>query len=282
MGGLWVDTTLMSNVPAVRVGAKPTFSGPRREPARRTRSCKGGRRLFRASRTRSSTTSPDLLGKPAVPTDAPEFKASLGNVGIRRSQWLSINAPILDSLHRELVKIMWNTSVWPATSRARKRPDVRDLGWHSEFPKPCGVGLGRDAEPSLEKARRVDDFFPTRLPPDRDALSSKSPAAVNFREEQPDRRGEAQRDDDSFATSARGNGLAKKPPNSGIAKIWYSKTCKLAHRSYNETPPTMSKHLTITLKVWRQEAIATRALRTTRWHQRDASFLRCSMSSTKN
>src|SRR6185295_5884964 len=56
----------------------------------------------------------------------------------------------------------------------------------------------------------------------------------------------------SSPTSPRGSGLAKRHPRFGIAKSWRSRTSSSLNARTSEDFQLMSKHLNITLKVWRQ------------------------------
>jgi succinate dehydrogenase / fumarate reductase, flavoprotein subunit len=94
----------------------------------------------------------------------------------------------VDSFHRELGKIMWDTAAWPQRPglerrSARSRRCARSSGATSRCP-----GGGDELNQSLEKAGRVADFFELAELMCRDALHREESCGGHFREEHQTRR----------------------------------------------------------------------------------------------
>jgi succinate dehydrogenase / fumarate reductase flavoprotein subunit len=121
MGGLWVDYNCMSNVPGLFVLGEANFS------------VHGANRLGASALMQGLAdgyfvipyTIANYLAKVTpgkVKADHAEFKKSVEDVKSQTSKLLSIKGKkTVTEFHRELGKIMWRTSAWPAARDLKKR-----------------------------------------------------------------------------------------------------------------------------------------------------------------
>ena len=234
MGGLWVDYNLMSNVPGLYVLGEANFSDHGANRLGASALMQGLADGYFVIPYTIGDYLAGLLGKQAVTTDAPEFKASLANVADQTKQWLSIKGTkSVDYYHRELGKIMWEY-----VGMARNRPGLEKAmseisAVHSEFRKNVRVlGSGETLNQSLEKAGRVDDFFQLGYLLTRDALEREESCGGHFREEHQTEEGEAARDDDQFAHVAAWEWTGEETPEIRHREELAFENVKLAQRSY--------------------------------------------------
>jgi succinate dehydrogenase / fumarate reductase flavoprotein subunit len=234
MGGLWVDYNLMSNVPGLYVLGEANFSDHGANRLGASALMQGLADGYFVIPYTIGDYLAGLLGKPAVSTDAPEFKAALSNVADQTKQWLSTNGTkSVDYYHRELGKIMWEY-VGMARNKAgleKAMSEIRAL--HDEYRKNVRV-LGSDEtlNQSLEKAGRVDDFFQLGYLLTRDALEREESCGGHFREEHQTEEGEAARDDGQFAHVAAWEWTGEDTPEIRQREELVFENVKLAQRSY--------------------------------------------------
>jgi succinate dehydrogenase / fumarate reductase, flavoprotein subunit len=234
MGGLWVDYNLMSNVPGLYVLGEANFSDHGANRLGASALMQGLADGYFVIPYTIGDYLAGLLGKQAVPTDAPEFKAALAGVADQTKQWLSTKGTkSVDYYHRELGKIMWEY-----VGMARNRPGLEKAlseisTIRSEFRKNVRVlGSGETLNQSLEKAGRVDDFFQLGYLLTRDALEREESCGGHFREEHQTEEGEAARDDDQFANVAAWEWTGEDTPEIRHREELVFENVKLAQRSY--------------------------------------------------
>ena len=105
----------------------------------------------------------------------------------------------MDSLHRELGKVMWDYCGMARNESGLKRaleriPAIRDEFWSNV----TVLGKGEELNQSLEKAGRVADFLELAELMCQDALHRKESCGGHFREESQTPEGEALRDDANY------------------------------------------------------------------------------------
>jgi len=199
MGGLWVDYHLMSTIPGLYVLGEANFSDH------------GANRLGASALMQGLADGyfiiPYTIGDyfannkfAKVAEDHPACKEALGEVTGRVRKLLSIRGKrTVDSLHRELGKIMWENCGMGRNKKGleealRKIPELRE-----EFWKSLNVlGGNEEFNQSLEKAGRLADFLELGELMCKDALDRNESCGGHFREEYQTPEGEAMRDDDNY------------------------------------------------------------------------------------
>jgi succinate dehydrogenase / fumarate reductase flavoprotein subunit len=211
MGGLWVDYHLMSNLPGLFVLGEANFSDH------------GANRLGASALMQGLAdgyfvipyTIGDYLagrmGEKLDPTTA-AFQAAEAEVRGRVRRLLDIRGRrTVDSIHRELGKLLWNECGMARNGAGLQRALARIPELREEFWTDVNVlGTGESLNQSLEKAGRVADFLELGELMCRDALERSESCGGHFREESQTSEGEALRDDEGFAHVAawewRGDG----------------------------------------------------------------------------
>jgi succinate dehydrogenase / fumarate reductase, flavoprotein subunit len=200
MGGLWVDYHLMSNLPGLFVAGEANFSD------------QGANRLGASALMQGladgyfilPATVPNYLageGREKVDTANPAFRQAEAEVHERVSGFLNAKGQrTVDSIHRELGKLMWDNCGMSRSDESLRRalgriPDLRE-----EFRTNVRVlGTGDELNQSLEKAGRVADFLELAELTCIDALDRRESCGGHFRMESRTPEGEAMRDDDNFS-----------------------------------------------------------------------------------
>jgi succinate dehydrogenase / fumarate reductase flavoprotein subunit len=200
MGGLWVDYNLMSTIPGLHVIGEANFSDH------------GANRLGASALMQGLSDGyfviPLTIGhylasaKPKpLTTDHAEFRAAVAATEERTRRLLAIDGKrTVDSIHRELGKLMWDYCGMARTAEGlrfalEKIPAIREEFWRN-------VNVpGSDAElnQALEKAGRLADFLELAELMCIDALHREESCGGHFRVEYQTEDGEAQRNDDEFA-----------------------------------------------------------------------------------
>jgi succinate dehydrogenase / fumarate reductase flavoprotein subunit len=200
MGGLWVDYNLMSTIPGLHVGGEANFSDH------------GANRLGASALMQGLAdgyfvlplTIGDYLGSNKLePVNAndPAVQMTEQAVRDRTEKLLSIKGNrTVDSIHRELGKIMWEYCGMARSAEGLKTaldliPKLRDEFWR-DVTIP---GSGAELNQSLEKAGRVADFLELGELMCMDALHREESCGGHFRVEHQTPDGEALRNDDKFA-----------------------------------------------------------------------------------
>jgi len=200
MGGLWVDYNLMSTIPGLFVLGEANFSDH------------GANRLGASALMQGLADGyfiiPYTLGnylanaKPGkVTADAPAAKEAVANATAITKKLLNGNGTrTVDSLHRELGKIVWEYCGMARNEAGLKKALTLIPALREEFWKNLRVlGANEEFNQSLEKAGRVADFFELAELMCRDALDRKESCGGHFREEYQTPEGEAQRDDANYS-----------------------------------------------------------------------------------
>jgi succinate dehydrogenase / fumarate reductase flavoprotein subunit len=200
MGGLWVDYNLMTTIPGLHVGGEANFSDH------------GANRLGASALMQGLAdgyfvlplTIGDYLGSNKLePVNAndPAVLATEQAVRDRTERLLAVKGDrTVDSIHRELGKIMWEYCGMARSAEGLKTaldliPKLRDEFWRDvKIP-----GSGAELNQSLEKAGRVADFLELSELMCLDALHREESCGGHFRVEHQTPDGEALRNDDEFA-----------------------------------------------------------------------------------
>jgi succinate dehydrogenase / fumarate reductase flavoprotein subunit len=200
MGGLWVDYHLMSTVPGLFVAGEANFSDH------------GANRLGASALMQGLAdgyfvipyTVGDYLVKhmgEKLDTASAPFAAAEAEVASRVSQLLAVGGKrSVDSIHRELGKIMWEHCGMARNASGLKAALEKIPALRQEFRENVNVlGSGESLNQSLEKAGRVADFLELGELMCKDALERAESCGGHFREESQTPEGEALRDDEKFS-----------------------------------------------------------------------------------
>lgn len=212
MGGLWVDYSLMSNLPGLFVLGEANFSdhGANRLGASALMQglADGYFVLPYTLSTYLNTVKPGNLTASDTQISEAVQQASEPIKRLMRIQ--GKHSP--DYFHRELGKIMWNDCGMARTEQSLQRalseiPKIREAFWKDV----CVPGSASELNPTLEKASRVADFLEFSELLCLDALERKESCGGHFREEFQTPDGEAQRDDTNFSHVAAWEYTGQKP-----------------------------------------------------------------------
>ncbi len=202
MGGLWVDYDLQSSIPGLFVTGEANFSdhGANRLGASRPHAGPR-RRLLRAARTRSATTSPRARSSQARRVPRGRRRGPRLGRRPRAAKLLSINGDrSVDSFHKELGNIMWEYCGMERSEEGLLKAIDLIRGLRDEFWRNVKVlGAADTLNQSLEKAGRVADFLELGELMCIDALHRRESCGGHFRAESQTEDGEALRHDDEFA-----------------------------------------------------------------------------------
>jgi succinate dehydrogenase / fumarate reductase, flavoprotein subunit len=214
MGGLWVDYNLESTIPGLFVLGEANFSDHGANRLGASALMQGlADGYFIIPYTMGQHLASRKLAK--VGTDHPAFAEALATAKGRIDQIASINGNrTVDSIHRDLGKVMWDNcgmarndaGLKAAIERIRA---LRDDFWHNvKVP-----GTEESFNQNLEHAGRVADFLEFAELLVLDALERKESCGGHFREEYQTSEGEAQRDDKDFCYVAAWefHGVGKSP-----------------------------------------------------------------------
>ncbi|HTL84600.1 MAG TPA: fumarate reductase/succinate dehydrogenase flavoprotein subunit [Acidimicrobiia bacterium] len=201
MGGLWVDYSLMSNLPGLFVLGEANFSDHGANRLGASALMQGlADGYFVLPYTIGDYLAPLLNSKP-VPVDDPAFVEAEKNVDDQVRKLLSINGKkTVDELHRELGHVVWDNCGMARTEQSLNKalseiPAIREEFWKNV----CVLGENESRNQALEKAGRVADFLEFNELMCLDALHRKESCGGHFREEYQTEDGEALRDDENFA-----------------------------------------------------------------------------------
>ena len=202
MGGLWVDYTLMSNVPGLFVLGEANFSDH------------GANRLGASALMQGLADGyfviPYCLAnffgsttQRAIGTDHPEFARCKADVEARTKRLLGIHGKkTAVELHRELGHVMWDNVGMTRNRAGLEKAIGRIRELRAEFWDSVNVpGTDADLNVALERAGRVADFMEFGELLAKDALEREESCGGHFREEYQEA-GEAKRDDEKFSNVA--------------------------------------------------------------------------------
>jgi len=200
MGGLWVDYNLMSTIPGLHVIGEANFSDH------------GANRLGASALMQGLAdgyfvlpyTIGDYLahhGGDPISADHPEVAGTVECVKGRIDRLLSLNGSrTVDSIHRELGRLMWDHCGMARTASGleialERIPALREEFWEDA----TVVGGGAELNQVLERAGRIIDFLELGELMCRDALAREESCGGHFREEHQTPEGEASRNDADFS-----------------------------------------------------------------------------------
>jgi succinate dehydrogenase / fumarate reductase, flavoprotein subunit len=199
MGGLWVDYTLMSNIPGLFVLGEANFSDH------------GANRLGASALMQGLADGyfiiPYTLGnffastkQEKVGVDHAEFRRAEEEVNQRTKKLLSIKGKkTAVELHRELGNVMWEQCGMARTKQSLEHTIRRVQELRGEFWQNVNVpGTDANLNIALERAGRVADFMEFGELLARDALAREESCGGHFREEYQYPDGEALRNDEQF------------------------------------------------------------------------------------
>ena len=200
MGGLWVDYNLMTTVPGLYSIGESNFSDH------------GANRLGASALMQGLAdgyfvlpyTIGEYLSKEIrtdrISTEDEHFVIAEKETRKRNEKLLNIKGKkSVESLHRELGKIMWDNCGMSRNEKDLKNAltQIKDLKkdfWQNIFVP----GSDNELNPELEKAGRVADFIELGELMIYDALDREESCGGHFREEHQTPEGEALRDDENF------------------------------------------------------------------------------------
>ncbi len=199
MGGLWVDYSLMSNLPGLFVLGEANFSDHGANRLGASALMQGlADGYFVAPLTVANYLASNKLGKVATSHDA--FRESEASVSGRMKTLLNIKGRrTVDTFHRELGKLMWEYCGMARSEEGLRTALEKIPALRQEFWEDVRV-LGEDGEvnQSLEKAGRVADFLELGELMCRDALARRESCGAHLRLESQTEEGEALRDDENY------------------------------------------------------------------------------------
>mgnify|MGYP001436413485 FL=1 len=200
MGGLWVDYNLMTTVPGLYSIGESNFSDH------------GANRLGASALMQGLAdgyfvlpyTIGEYLSKEIrtdrISTEDEHFVIAEEETRKRNEKLLNIKGKkSVESLHRELGKIMWDNCGMSRNEKDLKNAltQIKDLKkdfWQNIFVP----GSDNELNPELEKAGRVADFIELGELMIYDALDREESCGGHFREEHQTSEGEALRDDENY------------------------------------------------------------------------------------
>jgi len=200
MGGLWVDYNLMSTIPGLFVLGEANFSDH------------GANRLGASALMQGLADGyfiiPYTIGnylataRPArLSDDVPAAKEAVVNATNITKKLLNGNGKrSVDSLHKELGKIIWDYCGMARNEAGLKKALTLIPALREQFWKEVRVlGANEEFNQSLEKAGRVADFLELGELMCIDALRRNESCGGHFREEYQTAEGEALRDDANYS-----------------------------------------------------------------------------------
>ena len=200
MGGLWVDYQLMSTIPGLFVAGEANFSDHGANRLGASALMQGlADGYFILPYTLPNYIAANSLEK--VDISHPAFAAARDDVDKRVGTLLKIKGKrTVDSIHRELGKMMWENCGMARSADGLKNnleriPVLRDEFWNNVNI----IGTGEELNQSLEKAGRVADFLELAELMCLDALQRAESCGGHFRVESQTPDGEAKRDDEHFS-----------------------------------------------------------------------------------
>lgn len=200
MGGLWVDYTLMSNLPGLFVIGEANFSdhGANRLGASALmQGLADGYFILPYTIGEYFASTPKLLPS----TDHEEFKKAEEEVTASTNRLLSVKGKrTVTEFHRELGKLMWEKCGMARTAESLKEALEKIPAIREEFHENVNVmGDATELNQHLERAGRVADYMEFSELLVLDALRREESCGGHFREEYQTEDGEALRNDEEFS-----------------------------------------------------------------------------------
>jgi succinate dehydrogenase / fumarate reductase flavoprotein subunit len=233
MGGLWVDYSLMSNLPGLFVLGEANFSDHGANRLGASALMQGlADGYFVIPYTISGYLASAKAGK--VKADHPEFKKSMDETAAYNKKLLSVNGKkTVHEYHRELGDVMWNQLGMARSEQSCKKALQQIPAIREEFWKNVKVpGSGSDLNQQLENASRLADFLEFGELLGHDALHRNESCGGHFRTEHQTAEGEAKRNDKDYCYVAAWEykGVGKTPEMHKEPLAF--ETLHLAERSY--------------------------------------------------
>ena len=233
MGGLWVDYNLQTTIPGLFAAGEANFSDHGANRLGASALMQGlADGYFVLPYTIGNYLGETKLGK--VDASHAEMRKGVADAEAMNRRMLDIRGTrTVDSLHKELGKVMWEFCGMARNADGLKKalqviPQLREEFWRTVNVPGSDVELNQ----ALEKAGRVADFLELGELMCRDALHREESCGGHFREEYQTADGEAQRDDDRFAYVAAWEfGGAGRDPILNKEPLVFENV-KLSQRSY--------------------------------------------------
>ena len=200
MGGIWVDYELQTSVKGLFAIGECNFSDHGANRLGASALMQGlADGYFVLPYTIQNYLS-DQITVPRFSTDLPEFKAAEDAVKARIQKLFAIKGKrSVDSLHKELGRIMWDYVGMGRTAEGLKTGLAKMKELRKEFYANLFVpGSAEGVNVELEKAIRLEDFIIMGELIAHDALTRNESCGGHFREEYQTEEGEAKRDDENF------------------------------------------------------------------------------------
>ena len=200
MGGLWVDYNLMTSVPGLYSIGESNFSDHGANRLGASALMQGlADGYFVLPYTIGEFLSKDIRTE-RISTEDEHFVKAEKKARKRNETLLEINGTkSVESLHRELGKIMWDNCGMSRNEKDLKNAlvqikDLKNSFWSDVFVP----GSDNELNTELEKAGRVADFIELGELMIYDALDRNESCGGHFREEYQTEEGEAFRDDENY------------------------------------------------------------------------------------
>ena len=200
MGGLWVDYNLMTSVPGLYSIGESNFSDHGANRLGASALMQGlADGYFVLPYTIGEFLSKDIRTE-RISTEDEHFIKAEKEARSRNETLLNIKGKkSVESLHRELGKIMWDNCGMSRNEKDLKNAliqikDLKNNFWNNVFVP----GSDSELNLELEKAGRVADFIELGELMIYDALDREESCGGHFREEHQTREGEALRDDENY------------------------------------------------------------------------------------
>ena len=200
MGGLWVDYNLMTSVPGLYSIGESNFSDHGANRLGASALMQGlADGYFVLPYTIGEFLSKDIRTE-RISTEDEHFIKAEKNAKSRNETLLNIKGKkSVESLHRELGKIMWDNCGMSRNEKDLKNAliqikDLKNNFWNNVFVP----GSDSELNLELEKAGRVADFIELGELMIYDALDREESCGGHFREEHQTPEGEALRDDENY------------------------------------------------------------------------------------
>ena len=200
MGGLWVDYNLMTSVPGLYSIGESNFSDHGANRLGASALMQGlADGYFVLPYTIGEFLSKDIRTE-SISTEDEHFVKAEKEARKRNETLLDIKGTkSVESLHRELGKIMWDNCGMSRNEKDLKKALVQIKELKNSFWSDVFVpGSDNELNTELEKAGRVADFIELGELMIYDALDRNESCGGHFREEYQTKEGEALRDDENY------------------------------------------------------------------------------------
>ena len=200
MGGVWVDYELQTTVPGLFVIGEANFSDHGANRLGASALMQGLADGYFVLPYTIQNYLADQHGVARMDTNLPEFKKSEYEVKVLIEKLMGIQGErSVDSIHKELGKIMWNNVGMARTGKGLEEAIEKIKALRAEFWKNLRIpGKADGMNVELEKALRLADFLELGELMARDALDRNESCGGHFREEFRTEEGEALRNDADY------------------------------------------------------------------------------------